>query len=561
VKNWLWIAGLVLGVIVLASVIYYSMDDRQQATQSEYAPTPTNMLPNNPNHYTKESTPTPTETPTPTPATVKPEATTKEEFIIGERTSQAITYDGILEVDFQQREYTRLADYRVAEPAEEYGTWEAVYEIPTLCTAIRFRLFSTTLFEQLGKVKGDTAEYYSFFNSDALTRNGDNVVIPVSSERETDSLMIFLNPDEARIVQNGVILATCSMKDKRAQCKLSLESLDQPDYCRYVYISEDGRPESMYIEETDTKTACYDRLTRKLIWQLTRNIDGERMYLLEARDPRSTEDHDDMIVLYRGEPEIMPTEVYGVTNTSFSLWDRIEEAEADAEMPTREWEESVHTSILVSNSYGTLYMNTVYCGYLYADGDESETIRGTVIERILRWENPELHISLENVVSNPDCAIDSRIVLNDAENPRYLLRSYAVSDRKSRSRAETVDGALLWVEEAMLADGEPYRLERTYTDHVRVQYFSNKQLYAEEITDFAGKRNRITQFTYEDDRIQRSETRDSADNLIETCDYIYDAIGELVKSVKKTYDAEGNLSGSVTYDKDGKVITDSSPEK
>lgn len=557
-KNWLWIAGIVLGVIVLASVIYYNMDDQKQTAQTEYVPTPTHPLPNNPGHYTKAVSPTVTETPTPTPTPVKQEATTKEEFILGERTSQAITYDGILEIDFQQREYTRLSDYRVTEPAEEYGSWEAVYEIPSLCTAIHFRLSSMTLFEQRGKNKGETVEYYSYFNNNTLTRDDENVVIPVAADRETDSLLIFLNHDEARIEQNGVVLAMCSMKDKRAQCKLSLESLGQSDYCRYVYMSEDGRPESMYIEETDTQTACYDRLTRKLVWRLSRYIDGERVYLLEARDPRSPEDRDDMIVLYRGEPEMMPTEVYGVTNTSFSLWDRIEEAEADAEMPTREWDESVHTSILVSNSYGTLYMNTVYCGYLHADENDKETIRGTVIERTLRWENPELHISMENVVSDPDCAIDSRIVLNDAENPRYLLRSYEVSDRKKRSRAETADGELLWVEEEMSADGVPYRLERTYTDHVRVQLLNQGQLYSEEITDFTGKRIRITQFTYEEDRIQRSETHDREENLIETCDYIYDANGELVKSVKKTYDVDGNLTGTVSYDGEGNVLPENS---
>ena len=553
-KNWLWIAGIVLGVIMLASVLYYSMSGEQQTTPAEHVPTPTNALPNNAEHRTKIYTPTPTETPTPTPTTAVAETTMKAEFVIGDRDSQAITNDGILEVDFLQRGYTRLEDYKVTG-REEYDGWDTVYEIPSVCTVIRFRFSATTLFEQRGSQKEETTDYYSYFNGNSLTRDDKLVMLSVPTERETDSLTLLLRNDEARVMQNGYVLASFIVKDRKVQCLLSFDGSEEPDYKRFVYISEEGRLESMYIEEVGGQTACYDRLTRHILWRLSEYNDSEHEYCLEARDPRSPEDRDDMIVLYRGEPDMMPSEVYGITNTSFSLLDRIDEAEADAEMPTREWDESVHTSILTTNSYCTLYMDTRYCGYLQADENDRETVQGTVIERHFRWENPDLHINLEIVVANSECAIDSRVVINDPEYPRYLLRTYHVSDRKSRSRAED-DNGLLWVEEAMLADDEPYRLVRTYTDtdRIRIRDLSHGQIYSEEITDYAGKRISITQFTYAEGKVQRMEKRDSADNLVETCDYIYDAQNELVKSVRKTYDADGNLSGSVSYDADGNEI-------
>ncbi|MBO4651982.1 MAG: hypothetical protein J5649_01550 [Lachnospiraceae bacterium] len=551
-KNRLWIAGIVFGVVVLASVLYFGMDDEPQTAPVEYAPTPTNALPSDPDRFLRVMSPTPTDEPTPTPSAPKTEATVKEEFILGDRTTQALTYDGILEVDFQQRDYTRLSDYKL-EVTD--GTWEAVYEIPSVCTAVKFRFSGISVFEQLGAVKDETTEYYNYFNGNTLKRDDNPVVVSVPIERDTDKIVLYLRSDEARITQNGSILAAFLLKDRKVQCLLATTDIAETDYSRTYYVADDGRLENVYIEVMDQQTSCYDRLTHRLQWQFSRFRDGERIDCLEARNPRSPEDRDDMIVLYRGAPETMPTEVYGVTNTSFSLWDRIVEAESNMTIANREWEQSINTAILATSSFGTLYMDTIVCSYLAEDENGKESIKGTVTERIFRWENPELHMSMESAVPEPDSEIDVRTVIDDPDHPRYLLRSYNISEHRRRSRAETSEGELLWVEDAMLADGEPYRVERTYPDYIRVQDLSHGKVLSEEIKDYSGKRIRYTTYNYdEEDRIERTETRDKDDNLIETYDYIYDVSGDLVKAMKKTYDKDGEPLESVSYDADGNII-------
>ncbi|MBP5490773.1 MAG: hypothetical protein J6Y10_09270 [Lachnospiraceae bacterium] len=553
-RNRLWILGIVLGVVVLASVLYFGSDYDTQTTPEEYVPTPTNALPNNPDSYLRTVSPTPTESPTPTPVVPATESTIKEEFVIGDRTSQALTFDGILEVDFRQRDYSRLEDYRL-EVTD--GTWDNVYEIPSVCTAVRLRFSGISVFEQLGAVKEETTDYYSYFNGNSLKKDDTPVMISVPIDRDTDMLEIFLRSDEALIMQNGKILASFRIKDKEIRCQLATQGLQETDYSRTYFVADDGRIENLYVEESDGQKYCYDRLTHILQWQFLSYHEGEREYRLEVRNPRAPEDRNDMSVLYRGAPDTLPTEVYGITNTAFSLWDRILEAENGAKVASREWEKTKHTSILETGSYGTLYMDTIFCSYIAENEEGNEGITATIMERVFRWENPDTHMSMEVVVPDADCAIDVRTVIDDPEYPRYLLRSYNVSDRKTRSRAETTEEKLLWVEEAMIADGEPYRVTRTYpdTEYIRIQDFSHGQLHSEEITDFAGKRIRISYFTYnENDMIERTETRDKDDNLIETFDYIYDVSGDLVKSMKKTYDKDGTPIESVSYDADGNVL-------
>ncbi|MBR6020235.1 MAG: hypothetical protein IK055_08490 [Lachnospiraceae bacterium] len=557
-KNyWYWIAGIFVGVVALTALLYLVNKGGDPSTaQHELVPTPTNALPDNPERFTRSATPSVTEAPTPTPTPVA-EATARQEFVIGDRTSPALTFDGILEVVFQEREYTTLEDYRLRDE-EKDSEWEAIYEIPTICTAARFRFNGTLLLEQLGAVKEENVDYYSYFSGNALKRNDTLVDISVPVQRESDTLTLYVRSDEARVMQNGRILAAYRVKDRTVQCLLALDGQDATDYSRMFYIEEDGRPEQYYIEDVDGMTMCYDRRTHQLQWRLSQFRDGERLYCLEVRDPESPEDREDTIVLYRGEYETMPSEVYGVTNTSLSLLDRIEEAESTAKMPGREWEESVHTSLLVSNDFGSLYMDTYYCGYVSVDANNKEFVDGTITERRFRWENPDNHMHLENAVANPDCKIDKRTVIDDPENPaRYLLRSYTVGETKRRSRAETPDGELLWVEEAMLADGEPYRLSRSYPDDniIRVREYDHELLLSEEYTDFQGKREKITTYQYTDEGgIERTETRSANDELLETVDYIYDATGTLVKSMRNIYNADGTLAETITYDTEGNVL-------
>lgn len=550
-----WILGVVFGVVVLAAVLYFSTG-AEQAAQTEYAaPTPTNALPGDLDRYVRIIFPSVTATVTPTPSTGKVEATVKQEIVIGDRSSAALTYNGILEVDFQERDFTRLEDCRVTSDDD---SWEAIYDIPSVCTAMRFRFAGTTLFEQLGAVREETTEYYSYFSGTTLKKNDELVVLSVPVARETDGLTLFLRSDEVRVMQNGYILAEICLRDGTVKFLLATDGHDDTDYSRTLYVAEDGRLEGMYLEETDDQVYCFDRRTHRLEWHLSRSTDGERTLLLEARDPNSPEDEDNMVVLYRGEPEMMPDEVYGVTNTSVALSDRIRDAEAGAAMPKNEWEEKIHTSILADNEFGVLYMDSVFCGYLQADEKGKEKIQGTVLERRFHWENKEFHMYMENVVADPECAIDIRTVIDDPEyTQRYLLRSYEVSDRRSRSRAETMNNELLWVEEAMTADGVPYRVVRTYPDHIRVRDLSQGNIYYEEITDFSGKRIRRTQYIYEDNRILKTETRDGVDNLIETRDYIYEEESwTLLKSVVNRYDVNGNLTGTVYYDAAGNEIRD-----
>ncbi|MBO4797967.1 MAG: hypothetical protein J5494_04250, partial [Candidatus Methanomethylophilaceae archaeon] len=556
VKNWFWIAGVVLGVVVLATVLYFGTGAEQQTVQEECAPTPTNALPDNPERYIHVLSPSPVETPTPTPSVPQADTTVKAQFLIGDRNSQDLTYDGILELDFQNRQYTKLSDYQTK--AENGGKWDKVYDIPSLCTAIHFRFSGSSLFEQLGAIKEDTVEYYSYFNSIPLKQDDTLVALTVPvTAGETDSLMIYLRNDEALVTQNGDILASFLLRDGTVQIQLAMKGLDTTDYSRTFFVSDDGRTESLYLEETAEQTVCRDRRTHRTEWILTRYHDGEHEYCLEIRDPNSPDGGDDMIVLYRGLSDAMPTEVYGVTNTAISLWDRIEEAEKSAHMPEREWEESIHTSILTSGDYGTLYLDTVYSGYCSEDEKGREIVLGTPIERRFSWENPSLHLDMECVVANPDCVIDYRMVIDDEETPsKYLLRSYNVSDRQVHSRAETTDGELLWVEESRVSDGEPYRITRTYPDYIRVRDYSNGRIYTEEFTDYTGKRITITQYYYDEEaRIERATTRDNEDNLMETKDFIYDGAGDHIKTIQNVYDKDGNLTKTVTYDADGNVIS------
>lgn len=552
-KNRLWIAGIVFGVVVLASVLYYGTEWEPQTTPTEYAPTPTNALPGNSDRYLRTASPTPTVSSTPTPVVPVTESTIKEEFVIGDRTSQALTFDGILEVDFRQRDYTMLEDYRLENTD---GTWDHIYEIPSLCTAVRLRFSGISVFEQLGAVKEETTEYYNYFNGNPLKRDESPVVISVPIERETDMLEIYLRSDEARIMQNGVLLAYFSIKDRELQCQLATREAEETDYTRTYYVADDGRIENCYIEETDGQKFCYDRLTHLLQWQFINFHDGEREYRLEVRSPRSPEDRDDMIVLYRGAPDTMPTEVYGITNTSFSLWDRILEAESGAEVAAREWEKTKHTSILETASYGTLYMDTIFCSYITENEEGVEDIAATIVERVFRWENPDTHMSMEVTVPDADCAIGVRTVIDDPDNPRYLLKSYNISERRRRSRAETQEGEFLWVEDSTLDEnGQPYRIVRSYPDYIRIQDLNQGNVIAEELTDKAGHRIRYTLFTYSEEwLIERKATYDKEDNLIETYDYIYNVSGDLIKIMKKTYDKDGTPLESVSYDENGNII-------
>ncbi|MBP5490393.1 MAG: hypothetical protein J6Y10_07330 [Lachnospiraceae bacterium] len=557
-KNWFWIFGVVLGVVVLATVLYFGTGAEQPAAQEEHVPTPTNALPDNPERYLQTLSPSPTETPAPTPTVAPAETTIRKMFVLGDRTSPELTYD--VELDFPERGFTKLEDYYVR--VEDSDNWEKVYDIPSVATGIRFRFSGNTIFEQLGSIKEGTTEYYSYFYSSALKQDDSLVVLSVPVVTSEDSLMLYLRNDEARVYQNGRLLAAFLLKDGTIQVLMDIKGQSSPDYSRTFYVMDDGRTETIYLEETEDLTVCYDRRTRRKQWSLSRFYDGERRYHLEIRDPNSPDDKDEMIVLYNGAPDSMPTEVYGVTNTAFSLWERIEEAEKTATMPKREWEETVHTSILTSGDYGTLYMDTVYCGYITEDEKGKEKIAGTATERHFRWENPDLHMYMESAVDNPDSAIDYRMVIDDEESTsKYLLRSYAVSERRSRSCAQTPEGDVLWVEEAKIADGEPYLLTRIYADYIRLQNYQNGRIYMEEFTSLPGKRIRTTQFFYDTEgRIERTVTRDKDDILTETRDYIYDVSGDLVRTVQNSYDKNGNLTETVTYDADGNVISTETPQ-
>ncbi|MBQ6661821.1 MAG: hypothetical protein IJM57_10480 [Lachnospiraceae bacterium] len=540
-KTKLWIGGLLLAAMIVGAWAYTRSDTLPGSTV-EAAPTPTNAVPAG-----REVKPIATATPEPTPdVSVTPTpALTPNIGELTRRTEEIAFADDSAHIGIT---YLAAGDQSYTEFLTENEANKRTYSIPGLCESAIIKFGEETVFSMSGIGDGYQFRSNGFFLSD---KDG-TIFVDIQPAEQQEFRITIASDGSFLLAQNGETIIAGLINSEKI--RVEVEPKDTNTYICIVenYVNNDELEDGFLLDTRDA-VKYYNRQTQDVVWMLDRFYNDDTIYRLTVEN---TEEPDgEPIVLYQAQYGFLPDIFNNADDASADIMEKLAPGEAKAKKPHDEWETAVSTTKLAETKFGTLYVDTEFCGYRFG-----EDILATVTERRLRVENPKLHLYFTDTVQDPECTIGRREVAAGAEEPgseSYSLYVNLTDEFRESKKAVGSDGTVLWTETVTKQEDGSAMEERTYSDRSRVRKTLDGKILEDATYDLGDppKLLRSADHFYSGLRPDRVEVFDAEGHLVETLDYFYNAEGkQLLQSVRNTYDVNGNLIETVTYDENGKVM-------